>query len=62
MNSVLSYLAARFKEPSTWAGISTVMIALKVMPNDPNMINAFSTVGVMIGGVLAAAMSEGSSP
>ncbi len=58
MNPVVAYLAARMREPSTWAGLSTILIAFKVLPNDPSVATTLTTVGVALGGVLAAIFPE----
>jgi len=58
MNPVVEYVAARMKEPSTWAGLASILIAFKVLPNDPNAISTLTTVGVAIGGILAAIFPE----
>ena len=59
MNAVLSYLAARAKEPSTWAGLATVLVGTKLIPNNPDLISAITAGGIFLGGALAAAFPEG---
>ena len=34
MTPVVSYIAGRMKEPSTWAGLSAILVAFKVLPNE----------------------------
>jgi uncharacterized YccA/Bax inhibitor family protein len=58
MNPILVYLAARMLEPSTWAGLSTILVAFKILPNDPSLATTLTTVGVAVGGVLAALFPE----
>jgi hypothetical protein len=38
MKPVIEYVAARMKEPSTWAGLSTLLIALKILPDDSSTL------------------------
>jgi hypothetical protein len=59
MTPVIAYIAARMKEPSTWAGISTILIGFKVLPNDSSLAGTLTTFGVTFGGVLAALLNEG---
>jgi hypothetical protein len=54
----LSFIADRLKEPSTWAGLSTLLIAFKVLPNNPDTTATLTTVGVALGGILAAVFPE----
>ena len=61
MTPVVSYIADRTKEPSTWAGVSAIMIAFKVLPNDPSIAATLTTVGVALGGVLATIFPEGTA-
>ena len=61
MNSVVAYIADRMKEPSTWAGLSALLIAFKVLPNDPSVATTLTTVGVALGGALAAIFPEGAA-
>ncbi len=58
MNPVIEYVAARMKEPSTWAGLSTVLIAFRVLPDDSSTATTLTTVGVAIGGILATIFPE----
>ena len=62
MNPVVAYIAARMREPSTWAGLSTILIAFKVLPNDPSIATTLTTVGVALGGALAAIFPESTAP
>jgi hypothetical protein len=61
MNSIVEYIAGRMKEPSTWAGVASVLVAFKVLPNDPGAISTLTTAGVAIGGILAAIFPEGTA-
>ena len=58
MNPIVEYIAARMKEPSTWAGVASILIAFKVLPNDPSVISTLTTAGVAVGGILAAIFPE----
>ena len=49
------------REPSNWAGVATILIAFKVLPNDPSTAATLTTVGVALGGVLAAIFPEGTA-
>ena len=60
-NPIASYIGDRLKEPSTWAGIATFLIGMKIIPNDPSLTEGITTVGVLAGGVLAALFPEGAS-
>jgi hypothetical protein len=61
MTPVVSYIAYRMKEPSTWAGLSAILVAFKVLPNDPSIAATLTTVGVALGGVLATIFPEGTA-
>jgi hypothetical protein len=37
-NPVLSYFIERMKEPSTYAGLASFGVALKLIPNDPTLV------------------------
>ena len=58
MNNVIEFLASRMKEPSTWAGLSSIMVAFKVLPANPDATSALTTAGIAIGGILAALFPE----
>lgn len=51
-NSIISYIASRLKEPSTWAGISAGMLFLHVNL-DPGLMSAITTFGTALGALLA---------
>ena len=57
MGSIVSFLIDRLKEPSTWAGIGTLLtgvgIALK-----PELWQAITAVGLTVGGLLAVLIPE----
>ncbi len=61
MNAIIEFIAARMKEPSTWAGVASILIAFKVLPNDPGAISTLTTAGVAVGGILAAIFPEGAA-
>jgi len=58
-NPVLTYLLNRLKEPSTYAGIASFAVALKLIPNDPTLVQGVTTVGIAVAGMLAAIFPEG---
>ena len=58
MNSVIEFLGARMKEPSTWAGLSSILVAFKLLPANPDATTALTTAGIAIGGILAALFPE----
>ena len=59
MNPIVAYIAARMLEPSTWAGLANILIAAKIMPaGNADMAQILSTVGIAVGGVLAAIFPE----
>src|ERR1700730_16716155 len=58
---LVSYIADRMQEPSTWAGLSAILVAFKVLPNDPSTAATLTTVGVALGGVLATIFPEGTA-
>jgi hypothetical protein len=61
MKPFIEYIAARMKEPSTWAGLSAVLVAFKVLPDDSSTATTLTTVGVALGGLLATIFPEGSA-
>ena len=46
------------REPSTYAGIASVAVAMKIIPNDPTLVQGISTVMVAVAGMLATLMPE----
>jgi hypothetical protein len=61
MNPAISYIASRMKEPSTYSGIAAILIAFKILPNNPDVTSTLTTAGIAIGGILAAIFPEGKS-
>jgi hypothetical protein len=57
-NPVLSYIFTRLKEPSTYAGLASFAVALKLIPNDPTLVQGVTTVGIAVAGILASLMPE----
>jgi len=57
-NPVISYILVRMKEPSTYAGLASFAVALKLIPNDPSLVQGVSTIGIAVAGMLAALMPE----
>jgi len=58
LSPVVSYIGARMKEPSTWVGLSSILVAFKVLPDDPTAVQALTTAGIAIGGILGAIFPE----
>ena len=59
MRQSATWLAARMKEPSTWAGVAA-MSALAHHQLDSEMAQNLATAGTVLGGVLASTLSESS--
>jgi hypothetical protein len=57
-NPVITYILERMREPSTYAGIASVAVAMKIIPNDPTLVQGISTVMVAVAGMLATLMPE----
>jgi hypothetical protein len=38
--------------------VASILIAFKVLPNDPSVISTLTTAGVAVGGILAAIFPE----
>ena len=52
-----SWLAARLQEPSSYAGIAAIAVALHIgIPTD--LVTAIASLGTGLGGVLAFVLSE----
>lgn len=51
----MNFIISRFKEPSTWAGLSAIALALGM---NPEHIGAVSQVGVSVFGAVAVFMGE----
>ncbi len=56
MNALAS-LAARFKEPSSWAGIGS-MLALLHLNLDPGLVNSVTLIGAGLAGLVAFFVPE----
>ncbi len=56
MNALAS-LAARFKEPSSWAGIGSVLAIVHVNL-DPGLINSITLIGAVLAGLVAFFVPE----
>jgi len=64
MEPVVAWVAARMKEPSTWAGGSTIIagaLTYAGLPHDATTIQTISSMGMMLGGVLATILPEAKS-
>lgn len=49
-------IVKRFKEPSTWAGLSAIALAFGI---NPEHVNAVSQAGIAVFGALAVFIGEG---
>jgi hypothetical protein len=58
MSAIFGYIAARLKEPSTWAGLAPVALLVGVAAPEWATI---STYGVGIAGALAVLLPEASA-
>lgn len=57
-NPIIAYVLTRLREPSTYAGLASFAVALKLVPNDPSLVQGVSTIGIAVAGMLAALMPE----
>jgi len=56
-NATIAHIAARFKEPSSWAGIAGLLGVVGIHL-DPGMANSVMLIGAGIAGVIAFLMPE----
>lgn len=61
MMGVLGYVAARLAEPSTWAGLSALLVAAHVNIPD-GVMSSVTLAGTGLAGLLALLMAERSGP
>lgn len=62
MSNMLSYLAARLKEPTTWMAICTALTSIGVYVA-PELKETLITIGVSIGTLLGILLQErGTTP
>ena len=54
----MEWLSARLREPSTWAGVVTLVSGALHMGVSEPMAQAITTVGVAVGGLFAVVMQE----
>lgn len=54
----MNWLAARLREPSTWAGMITLVSGALHLAISDAMAQAITTVGVAAGGLFAVVMRE----
>jgi hypothetical protein len=54
----MEWLSARLREPSSWAGIITLVSGSLHMSVSEPMVQAITTVGVALGGLFAVVMQE----
>jgi hypothetical protein len=54
----MDWIVSRLKEPSTWAGIATVVAGASFIPHSTEWAALIPSVGVVVGGVLAIVMGE----
>lgn len=54
----ISWLGARLREPSTYAGLAAVL-AVFHLSTDPGLVHSLAMIGTGIGGVIAFVLPEG---
>lgn len=54
----MNWLSARLREPSTWAGVITLVSGALHLAISDAMAQAITTVGVAAGGLFAVVMRE----
>jgi hypothetical protein len=54
----VSWLGARLREPSTYAGLAAVLAMLH-LSTDPGLVHSLSMIGMGLGGVIAFLLPEG---
>ena len=59
--SLLSWLAARMQEASTYAGMASMILGSLHVANSPDMVNAALGVVVAMGGLVSIVLKEGVS-
>jgi hypothetical protein len=57
----ISWLGARLREPSTYAGLAAVLAVLH-LSTDPGLIHSLTLIGTGIGGVISFVLPERSAP
>ncbi len=57
----MDWVSARLAEPSTWAGIITLASGALHVTVSGDMIQALTTAGMAVGGLLAVVMKERAS-
>ena len=57
----ISWLGARLREPSTYAGLAAVL-AVFHLSSDPGLLHSLSLIGTGIGGVISFILPEQSAP
>lgn len=57
MSNILSMLITRLKEPSTWAGIGTLITGVGIAIA-PELWQAITAIGLGVGGLLAVLIPE----
>ena len=60
MNTLLSIIVSKMKEPSTWVGLGSLVTAIGFAVR-PDLWQQISTIGMGIGGALAVILSEKSN-
>lgn len=58
MNTVLAYLVARLKEPSTWRGLVLIATAIGARLTEAQ-VDQVVQVGLFIAGLIGAALPDG---
>lgn len=58
MKQIITGLLTRFKEPSSWAGISAILAAALSIPADSPLMQSITLVGAGVAGVIAFLLKE----
>lgn len=61
MKGILKFFADRFKERSTWLGITALATAVGIKA-EPEQFEAVTTLGLALGGIIAAFTKDKTPP
>jgi hypothetical protein len=54
----MSFILARLKEPSTWAGAATLLAGVSFIPHSAELAELVPSLGVVVGGLVAIFLKE----
>lgn len=57
----MDWIIARLKEPSTWAGVATLVAGTTFLPHAQDWAALLPTIGAAVAGVLAILLKEKSA-